>query len=292
MNGSDTPENNPGNGNGKARALVLTGYGLNCDYETDYCLNLAGANSQRIHINELIKGHEIGKTTKLEDFHILAFDGGFSWGDDHGAGVVLASRLRYNIGDQLEQFIKDGKLIIGICNGFQALVNLGLLPGFDNNYHARKIALTYNDIGNFRDMWVSLKRVPENNCVFTKGVESIELPIRHGEGKFFAEIDVIKRIKESNQIVFQYSNGDGELANGEYPHNPNGSLMDIAGISDPTGRIFGLMPHPEAFNHFTNHPNWQNRIHGSKNGNTTFENEEGDGIKVFRNAVQYIEDNF
>ena len=117
----------------QVKALVLTGYGLNCDYETDYCLNIAGAASERVHINELIKGEEIGKVTKLEDYQIIAFDGGFSWADDHGAGILLGARLRYNIGDQLEQFIKDGKLIIGICNGFQALVNLGLLPGFNGN---------------------------------------------------------------------------------------------------------------------------------------------------------------
>ncbi len=244
----------------KVRSLVLTGYGLNCDYETDFCLNLAGARSERIHINELIKGHEIRKVTRLENYHILAFDGGFSWGDDHGAGVVLAARLRYNIGDQLEQFIKDGKLIIGICNGFQALVNLGFLPAFDGNYNSRKVALTFNDIGNFRDMWVKLKNNVNSKCVFTTGISTLDLPVRHGEGKFYTTKDVLKRLNQNNQIVSQYSKTATDLANGEYPFNPNGSLMDIAGICDETGRIFGLMPHPEAFNHFTNHPDWPNRI--------------------------------
>jgi phosphoribosylformylglycinamidine synthase len=281
-----------GEGSNKIRALVLTGYGLNCDYETDYCLNLAGASSEMIHINELIKGQDIGKITRLEDYHILAFDGGFSWGDDHGAGVVLAARLRYNIGDQLEQFIKDGKLIIGICNGFQVLVNLGLLPGFGGNYHSREVALTFNDIGNFRDTWVKLKRVQTNNCVFTKDVDLLDLPIRHGEGKLFASNDVINRLKDDNQIVFQYARSDATLADGQYPFNPNGSLMDIAGISDPSGRIFGLMPHPEAYNHYTNHPDWVKLMQELKRKGMNSETNEGEGVKIFRNAVEYIKDNF
>jgi phosphoribosylformylglycinamidine synthase len=274
------------------KALVLTGYGLNCDYETNYCLNLAGAESKRVHINELIKGDEIKKVTKLDDFHIIAFDGGFSWGDDHGAGIILATRLRYNIGDQLEQFINDGKLIIGICNGFQALVNLGLLPGFDGNYNSREVALTYNDIGNFRDIWVKLNKNPVNNCVFTKNINSIDLPIRHGEGKFYAQDNILKRLEENNQIVFQYSKSTDNLADGEYPYNPNGSLRDIAGICDPTGRIFGLMPHPEAYNHFTNHPDWPQPFQELRSKGQSMYNEEGEGVSIFRNAVEYIRNNF
>ena len=275
----------------KVRALVLTGYGLNCDYETNFCLNLAGAASERVHINELIKGEEIGKITRLEDYHLLAFDGGFSWADDHGAGIVLGARLRYNIGDQLEQFIKDGKLIIGICNGFQALVNLGLLPGFNGNYHSREVALTFNDIGNFRNLWVTLKKNTKTNCIFTEGIDLLDLPIRHGEGKFFTSDEALKKLKENNQIVFQYAKGSEGLANGEYPANPNGSLMDIAGICDPTGRIFGLMPHPEAYNHYTNHPNWPRRVQELTSNNQKIGHEEGEGVKVFRNAVEYIKNN-
>ena len=276
----------------KVRALVLTGYGLNCDYETDFCLNLAGAESQRVHINELIKGEEIGKTAKLEEYHILAFDGGFSWADDHGAGVVLSTRLRYNIGEQLEQFIKDGKLIIGICNGFQALVNLGLLPGFDGNYNSRDVALTYNDIGNFRDLWVTLKKNIETKCVFTQEIDLLELPIRHGEGKFFTENQVLKRLQENGQIVFQYAKNSGSIANGEYPYNPNGSLLDIAGICDPSGKIFGLMPHPEAYNHYTNHPQWTRKVQNLKAKGQKIEDEEGEGVRIFRNAVEYVKNNF
>lgn len=274
------------------RALVLTGYGLNCDYETDYCLKLAGAESERVHINELIKGEEIGKVTKLEDYHIIAFDGGFSWADDHGAGIILSTRLSNNIGDQLEQFIKDGKLIIGICNGFQTLVNLGLLPGFDGNYRSREIALTFNDIGNFRDAWVTMKMDQNTKCVFTKGIDSLDLPIRHGEGKFFAQDDVLTKLKTNGQIVFQYAKNSEIMANGEYPFNPNGSLMDIAGICDPTGRIFGLMPHPEAYNHYTNHPDWPKRVQELKAKGQKIESEEGEGVEIFRNAVEFIKNNF
>jgi phosphoribosylformylglycinamidine synthase len=276
----------------QVRALVLTGYGLNCDYETNYCLNLAGATSERVHINELIKGHEIGKRTKLEDYHIIAFDGGFSWADDHGAGIVLGARLRYNIGDQLEQFINDGKLIIGICNGFQALVNLGLLPGFHGDYHSRSVALTFNDIGNFRDMWVTMRKNAASKCVFTNNISAIDLPIRHGEGKFYCNSDILNKLQENNQIVFQYAKDKTSIANGDYPYNPNGSLLDIAGISDQTGRIFGLMPHPEAYNHYTNHPNWSRTVQELKSRQQKLDAEEGDGVRIFRNAVEYIKNNF
>ncbi len=273
------------------KALVLTGYGLNCDYETHYALKLAGADSKRVHINELIKGEGLGQIEDLDDYHILAFDGGFSWADDHGAGVILSTRLKYNIGQQLREFIEDGKLIIGICNGFQALVNLGLLPGFDNNYDERNVALTFNDCGNFRDQWVHLK-TRESPCGFTRGIDMLELPIRHGEGKFYAPPEVIQRLFEKDQVVFQYATSEGEPARGKFPLNPNGSLEDIAGICDPTGRIFGLMPHPEAYNHFTNHPDWTGRKEELKRAGKFLADEEGDGIKIFRNAVDYVREKF
>ena len=270
------------------KALVLTGYGINCDYETDYALKIAGAESRRVHINELIKGDERGQKVVLHDHQILVFAGGFSWGDDHGAGVILANRLKYNIGDHIEQFIKDGKLIIGICNGFQALVNLGLLPGFDGNYDSREVALTFNDCGKFRDDWVYLA-TRESSCVFTRGIERIELPIRHGEGKFFAREEVIQRLFDEKLVVFQYALSTGEVAQGKFPFNPNGSLRDIAGICDPTGRILGMMPHPEAYNHVTNHPDWTSKKEELKRKGKSLP-EEGLGIQIFRNGVRYVEE--
>ncbi len=270
------------------KALVLTGYGLNCDYETDYSLKLAGAESHRRHVNELIYARESNSDGILDDYHILVFDGGFSYGDDHGAGVLLASRLKFNIGEQIEEFIQKGKLVIGICNGFQVLVNLGLLPGFGGNYQERRVALIGNDRGNFINTWVTLKINPESSCVFTRGLSHMELTVRHGEGKFYASDEDIDLLFKKGQVVAQYANEKGDEAKGQWPMNPNGSLRDIAGICDPTGRIFGLMPHPEAFNHYTNHPDWTRRKEAFLRHGKSIEAQEGDGIHIFRNAVEYM----
>ncbi|MEW6665535.1 MAG: phosphoribosylformylglycinamidine synthase subunit PurQ [Thermodesulfobacteriota bacterium] len=270
------------------KACVLTGFGLNCDYETDHSLRFAGAESHRIHINELIQAVRSGTGPSLQDYHILVFGGGFSWGDDHGAGVLLASKMRFNLGKEIERFIRDGKLILGICNGFQSLVNLGLLPGFDGRYRDRRVALTYNDSGNFIDTWVSLKVNPRSPCVFTRGMRRIDLPVRHGEGKFYASSRDLDRLITSDQVVVQYADEKGGDARGQWPLNPNGSLMDIAGICDPTGRVFGLMPHPEAFHHYTNHPDWIRRKEALRRRGKQFDTTDGDGVRIFRNAVEYV----
>jgi len=270
------------------RACVLTGYGLNCDYETDFSLKKAGADSRRIHINDLIAGAKTGSGPSLAEFDILVFGGGFSWGDDHGAGVLLASKIKFNMGEQVEEFVKAGKLVIGICNGFQSLVNLGLLPGFKGNYRERRVALTFNDSGNFIDTWVKLTVNPRSPCVFTKGMREIELPVRHGEGKFYAAPKDMARLFDSGQVVMQYADDEGRAAQGRYPMNPNGSLADVAGICDATGRIFGLMPHPEAFHHYTNHPDWNRRKEELRRKGRKTAEEEGEGVRIFRNAVEYL----
>lgn len=268
------------------KAMVLTGYGLNCDNETDFSLRLAGADAHRMHINELISKAQNG--SPLRDYQILVFGGGFSWADDHGAGVLMASKMKRHLGEQLKAFVDAGNLILGICNGFQALVNLGLLPGFDGRYQDRQVALTHNDSGNFIDAWVKLKVNPQSPNVFTKGLTFAEFPVRHGEGKFYATEDTIQRLFQNNQVVLQYADPDGNPACGRRPSNPNGSLSDIAGICDPTGHIFGLMPHPEAFNHFTNHPDWTRRKLMLARQGKSIEQEEGEGIAIFRNAVDYF----
>ena len=268
------------------RALVFTGYGLNCDYETDYSLRMAGAESHRVHINEVIQGR--GRKNLFEEYHILVFGGGFSWADDHGAGVLMASKFRNHLGEQLELFIEQGKLILGICNGFQCLVNLGLVPGFESRYNERRVAVTYNDSGNFVDTWVNLRVNPDSPCVFTEGLSSLELPVRHGEGKFYASQEDVRRLFDAGQVVMQYAGEDGQAAGGHWPSNPNGSLEDSAGICDPTGRIFGLMPHPEAFNHYTNHPGWTRKRAERVHDDAQVEFEEGQGIAIFRNAVEYV----
>jgi phosphoribosylformylglycinamidine synthase I len=266
----------------RARALVLTGFGLNCYGETAYALEIAGAGVERIHLNRLLKGE-----CTLRDFQIFVVGGGFSWGDDHGAGVIMAMRMKHRMSDTLLGFVEEGGLVLGICNGFQVLVNLGLLPFFDPPNLQREVALTWNDCGNFRDQWVNLAINPSSPCVFTRGIETLELPVRHGEGKFYAAPAVIQHLVKHNQVIMRYATPDGRPANGSFPHNPNGSVEDIAGICDPTGRIAGLMPHPEAFNHFTNHPDWTFLKETTLRAGKPLP-EEGLGIQLFRNAVNYF----
>ncbi len=262
--------------------LILSGYGLNCDNETAHAFRLAGAKTRLVHINSLINGD-----ARLEDFQIMVFIGGFSWADDHGAGVVQAVRLKTNIGEKILDFVDRGNLILGICNGFQALVNFGLLPGFNHDYTRRSLALTFNDCGNFRDQWVYLRTNPASACVFTRGIDTAEFPVRHGEGKFYADEDTLARLLEDNQVALQYARPDGNLAQGDFPYNPNGSLHDIAGICDPTGRIFGLMPHPEAYNHWTNHPDWTRNREKARRQNPSADDPLTVGIRMLQNAVDY-----
>jgi len=266
-------------------ALILTGYGLNCDHETAYAFELAGAKASRVHINSLIDG-----SVSLDDFQIMVFGGGFSWGDDHGAGVIQAVRMKTNIGDRILEFIEKGKLVIGICNGFQTLVNMGLLPGFDNDYTTRSLALTFNDCGNFRDAWVNLRVNSESPCVFIKGLDHLEFPVRHGEGKFYAEESLIQRLVHNNQVVIRYAMPDGSPADGKFPFNPNGSVHDIAGVCDATGRVFGLMPHPEAFSHPSNHPDWTRKKEEAKREGNFSASETTIGIRMFKNSVDFFAD--
>ncbi len=279
----------------KPLAIVLTGFGLNCDYETAHALEVAGARAERVHLSDLIS-----RPQWLKEAKIFVIDGGFSWGDDHGAGVIMGSRLRYQLGDELLEFAAKGGLILGICNGFQVLVNLGLLPGrwtkttteadsAGRRTFSREVALISNDCGHFVDAWVWLKADPLSPCVFTQGMDVVEFPVRHGEGKFYTSDDVLNDLIKNHQVAFRYVRPDGSEAKGEYPFNPNGSLFDVAGICDATGRIMGLMPHPEAFHHFTNHPNWTIRkeIILRAGGSVTDIPGEGMGIIFFKNAVNY-----
>ena len=265
------------------KVCVLSGYGINCDRETGFAFELAGAKSTRVHLNSLFDG-----SARLEDFQILAFPGGFSWGDDHGAGVIQAARMKTNMGESLREFVEAGKLVIGICNGFQVLVNLGLLPGFDHAPSARLAALTYNDCGNFRNDWVNLEANLDSPSVFTRGMPPMELPIRHGEGKFVIDPDSRAMLEKNNQIALRYALPEGGPACGAFPHNPNGSVDDIAGICDPTGRIFGLMPHPEAFNHWTNHPSWTRMREELKRKKEPFLTEMTPGVRMFKNGVDFF----
>jgi len=255
----------------RPRVLVLTGYGINTDLEMAYAFERAGARAERAHLNDLLSGD-----VKLHDYEIFVLPGGFSFADDLGAGKVLAERLRAHLMDELLGFIEDGRLVLGVCNGFQALVKLGLLPAL-TGYGVQEATLTLNDSGRFEDRWVYLEPERDSVCVFTRGLSRIYLPVRHAEGKFVPKDEgVLKRLNAQGQVALRYVDPQGRRAG--YPWNPNGSVQNIAGICDPTGRVFGLMPHPEAYLHKYHHPRWTREPVP----------EEGQGLQIFRNAVQYV----
>jgi phosphoribosylformylglycinamidine synthase len=263
------------------RALVLTGYGINCDWETAFAFEKAGAKARRVHINDLIDGHD-----KLDRYQILSFPGGFSYGDDISSGKVLANRVRTHLAEAITRFNDGGGLIIGICNGFQVVVKYGLLGSPEGPTQEQGSTLTYNDSNRYEDRWVHLH--PEGNgCVFTRGIQELYLPVAHGEGKFFTDPQTLEGLEAAGCVVLRYADEEGEPAEGRFPWNPNGSLNDIAGVSDPTGRLFGLMPHPERHLHFTQHPHWP-RIADAYRREGRPLPEEGHGMAIFRNAVTYF----
>lgn len=253
----------------KPKVLILRTAGTNCDYETEHAFQLAGAETALIHVNQLIAGK-----VSLIDYQIMAIPGGFSYGDDVAAGILLANEIKHKLANQVSAFVEAGKLIIGICNGFQVLVRSGLLPRLKLQ-SKQQAALAMNASGKFECRWVHLQ-TQESPCVFTAGLQPrIYLPVAHAEGRFTAPVSVLDEIESNGQIVFRYGSGNGSTP--EYPDNPNGSDRHIAGICDPTGRIFGLMPHPERFLTRFNHPRWTRADLP----------DEGDGLAIFRNAVNY-----
>ncbi len=264
----------------KPKVCILRSAGTNCDKETAAAFKLAGSEPELLHINSLVSGQRM-----LSDFHILALPGGFSYGDDIASGKIFANELRFKLADSLRQFISEKKLIIGICNGFQILVKSGLLPGTRSDRIGqcaplRDTSLIINDSGKFEARWVYLKS--GGKCVWTKGLKKIiYLPVAHGEGKFVTQDkSVLKRLKKNGQIIFQYCDANGKSSG--YPDNPNGSIEDIAGITDETGRILGLMPHPERHLWSVQHPR-------SLKLKSKF---EGDGLQIFKNGVKYVKENF
>jgi len=242
---------------------------------------MAGAKADKVFLKDLSE-----KPGILEDYQILAMIGGFSFGDHIAAGKVLANIYKFKLGEEIQRFIGDGKLIFGECNGFQVLVKAGILPGFDGDYVTQRFTLTFNDSGIFEDRWVRLRVNPKSKCVFTSGLEEIYLPVRHGEGKFVVRNETeLRMLQVGNQIVLQYSDEEGTPTM-KYPQNPNGSVEAIAGICDSTGRVFGKMPHSTAYLESYNHPYWTRE---KVNGALT---KEGEGVQIFRNAVEYIKNGF
>jgi phosphoribosylformylglycinamidine synthase len=259
------------------RVAILTGYGINSDVELAHSFNLAGGKAERVHLHDAIDGR-----VRLEDFDILAVPGGFSFGDHIASGRVFANRLRHKLGDTLLRLREKKTPIIGICNGFQVLVKLGLLPGTEPASFTQTATLTYNDSGRFENRWCHLRADANVSSLWLKGVTRIYLPVRHGEGKFIPGSEALMAELEANgQACLRYCAEDGSDpldGSAGFPVNPNGSTGHVAGLCSKDGLVFGLMPHPEAHVLPTQHPHWQ------RNG----QKAEGDGLVIFRNAVNAV----
>jgi phosphoribosylformylglycinamidine synthase subunit PurQ / glutaminase len=262
----------------KTSVLIITGYGLNCEAESKYAWELARAEPKLVHFSDLMEQPPL-----LREFAGLMFIGGFAYGDHMTSGHVFASRARHRLSEELAKFIGEGKLILGACNGFQIMVKLGLLPGLDSDYFTQTLSLIQNDCGAFQNRWVRLRIEANSPCVFTSGIQSLPLPIRHGEGKLFTlDKAFLQRIESAGCVPCRYADPATGDATQEFPYNPNGSLNAIAGLCDPSGRIFGLMPHPEAYLYPENHPQWEIQ---KQNGELP---EHGLGLEIFRNAVSHF----
>ena len=263
------------------KACIITGYGINADEELAVAFERSGAQPHRVHVNDLIADPH-----NLRDYRIVAFPGGFSFGDHLGSGLVFAGLCRKHLKEPLEAFIDEGNLVIGICNGFQVLVKMGILPNTDGRWR-QEVSLIHNESGRFEDRWVRVRFNPASPCVWTRGLEEMELPVRHGEGRFIASTpEELQTLQAAGLDAIHYvrrrraPERPGETAGPlPYPDNPNGSQADIAGICDPTGHVLGLMPHPEAFLVPQNHPRW-----------TREPVAEGYGLRIFKTGVQYLRD--
>lgn len=262
----------------RIQVLIITGYGLNCEAESEYAWKLAGANPERVHFSDLL-----ARPARLLEYDALMFIGGFSYGDHMTSGHAFALRVKHRMSSELGKLIARGGLIMGVCNGFQIMVKLGLLPGLDNDYFTQKLSIMQNGCGAFQNFWVRLRFEPQSPCIFTRGLAFIPLPVRHGEGKVFAPDDnLLQRLESLGCVPCRYADPETGEATQVFPHNPNGSINAIAGLCDPSGRIFGLMPHPEAYLYPENHPQWEvQKLRGELP-------ERGLGLALFRNAVEHL----
>ncbi len=266
----------------KPKALVLTGYGINCDEETAFALRIAGADADIVHINDLIEDKR-----RLDQYQIMMFPGGFSYGDDTGSGKALANRIKNNLIDEIAGFIERDTLMLGICNGFQVIANLGVIPALGNPAGTAQVALEYNNTFRYQCRWVDLEINPKSASVFTRGITSMHVPVAHGEGNFYAPPETIDAIENQNLAAMKYVRPNGTRADGEFPFNPNGSTNDIAAICSTNGRIMGMMPHPERGMFFTQRDDWTLLKEKYRREKKEIP-EASDGIAVFRNAVTYF----
>jgi phosphoribosylformylglycinamidine synthase I len=260
-------------------AIILSGYGINCEEETQFAFELAGARAHIVHINDLLDGRK-----SLEEYQILAFPGGFSYGDDTGSGNAFAHRVKNHLWKQVISFVQKDRLAIGVCNGFQIMVHLGLLPAIEGRFGKQQVALTHNRSARYLARWVDLE--VQVDSPWLQGIRKVSLPIAHGEGKFYAPEEVLQELKARGMIALKYAAGEICAHLGLEP-NPNGSLEDIAGITDETGRLLGLMPHPERAIDFTHLPHWTWLRERYKREGQKIP-ERGPGLKIFENAVEYF----
>jgi phosphoribosylformylglycinamidine synthase subunit PurQ / glutaminase len=266
----------------KPRVLVLTGYGINCDDETAFAFRKAGAEADIVHINDLIETRSL-----LDRYQVFSFPGGFSYGDDTGSGKALGNRIKNNLMEEMQRFIDRDTLVLGICNGFQVMVNIGIIPALDGFTGEAEAALEHNRTFRYQCRWVNLSVEQGSPSVFTRGLNRLHIPVAHGEGNFFARADMLRRIEKSGLVTMRYVRPDGNPAGGVFPWNPNGSMNDIASICDRTGRIMGMMPHPERGMFFTQRDDWTyERDRLAREGKDL--PEEADGFAIFKNAVEYF----
>ncbi len=262
------------------KVLLLTGYGINCEEETAYAFEACGARPRIVHVNDLI-----GAPQQLAEYQIFVVPGGFSYGDDTGSGNALANKMRHTLWPELMEFVSADRLVLGICNGFQVLVNLGLLPGSrKNGFGERRAALIANCSARYECRWVNLAAAG-SEAVFLRGVDSLFLPVAHGEGRFFAPPGTLAELREERQIALRYVDAEKRPAAGRFPLNPNGSVDDIAAVCAAEGRIFGLMPHPERAFRLNQLPSWPE--FSALNSGVSWE-AEGPGKIIFANAVDYF----
>ncbi len=261
--------------------LIIGGYGINCEEETQFAFETAGSRARIVHITDLIADQK-----QLDQYQILAFPGGFSYGDDTGSGNALAKRIRNEMFDSLQEFIARDTLTIGICNGFQVITNLGLLPAFDKNYGTPSVALVHNDSARYIDRWIDLD-FSDIGSPWTHNVRNISLPIAHGEGKVYAHPEILARLNAQSQVAARYTAGEMHQLFGT-PINPNGSLEDIAAITDETKKILGMMPHPERAIDFTHLPHWS-LLQEQYRRRTIPMPTEGPGLQIFKNGVTYFQ---
>ncbi len=263
----------------KPKVLVFSGYGFHSEEETKFAFELFGAKADIVHINDLIDNKN-----KIKNYQILAFPGGFSYGDDTGSGNAYALKLKNHLWEDLQGFIKKDKLIIGICNGFQVLVNLGLLPALDGRFGERTVALLHNDSARLVCRWVDMKI--SNQTPWLYGMNTFSAPIAHGEGKFYASEKILKKIVDKKLIALKYTKG--KIAEyQDYPANPNGSVLDIAGITDESGLVLGLMPHPERGIYSFQRPDFGIVKEELKRISKTTP-KYSDSVQIFKNAVNYF----